>query len=176
MKSRVIQVVALTAALAVVSTSFSSCAYILHPERRGNKSGPTDTGCLVMDILWLIPGIIPGVIALAVDFSNGAIYMGGGRRRSAATHHVDHKTKIVVVKPKVAHRSVLEVKMVSHRGKVLYHHKTTLRPGDRKPGDLTIPLRRILSKTNIQKGNKVKIRFQVLMDGNTWTDTSLIVL
>lgn len=102
MKNRIFQVIALTAALATLSGSFSSCAYILHPERRGNKGGRVDTGCLVMDILWLLPGIIPGVIALAVDFSNGAIYLGGGRK-TAKAHKVNHKTKIVVVRPKVAH-------------------------------------------------------------------------
>ncbi|MBU1219735.1 hypothetical protein KKF34_08220 [Myxococcota bacterium] len=57
-------------------TISAGCAYILHPDRRGGgaKGGQMDTAALVMDILWLIPGLIPGIIALAVDFSTGAIY------------------------------------------------------------------------------------------------------
>lgn len=66
--------------------------------------------------------------------------------------------------------------MTSQKGKVLYQYKTTLLPGDRRPGDLTIPLKRIVPETARRNGKKVKIRFQVLMDGNTWSDTSLIVL
>ncbi|MBN2722891.1 MAG: hypothetical protein JXR95_02340 [Deltaproteobacteria bacterium] len=54
----------------------AGCGYFLHPERRnrGVAGGRIDTGALVMDILWLIPGIVPGVIALLVDFTTGAIY------------------------------------------------------------------------------------------------------
>jgi hypothetical protein len=32
---------------------------------------------MVMDLLWLLPGIIPGVVALVVDFSSGGIYVQG---------------------------------------------------------------------------------------------------
>ena len=63
--------------LLATAPSTVGCAYILHPERRGNTGGAIDGGMLVCDILWLLPGIVPGVIALIVDFSNGAIYVGG---------------------------------------------------------------------------------------------------
>jgi hypothetical protein len=56
----------------------SSCGYFLHPERRGQQSGRIDSATMVMDLLWLLPGIVPGVIALVVDFSSGAIYVRGG--------------------------------------------------------------------------------------------------
>mgnify|MGYP001546931635 CR=1 FL=1 len=68
------KMVALAAALGILSTS---CAWILHPERRnsGRTSGRIDTLPLIFDILWFIPGIIPGVVALIVDFTTGAIYV-----------------------------------------------------------------------------------------------------
>lgn len=59
------------------------CAAILHPERQGNPPGPIDVAPLILDILWFIPGIVPGIIALAVDFGTGAIYLGGRKRRAA---------------------------------------------------------------------------------------------
>ncbi|MEM6289938.1 MAG: hypothetical protein AAGA54_01695 [Myxococcota bacterium] len=34
-----------------------------------------DVGPLVIDILLFIPGLIPGLIAIAVDFGSGAIYV-----------------------------------------------------------------------------------------------------
>jgi hypothetical protein len=67
----------IAATLFAVALGGSGCGYFLHPERRGNTSN-VDAGTMVMDLLWLIPGILPGVVALAVDFSSGAIYMGHG--------------------------------------------------------------------------------------------------
>jgi hypothetical protein len=69
------------AALAVVAT-MTSCAYTFHPERRGNAGGEIAAGPLVGDILWFIPGIIPGVVFLVVDFTSGAIYRQPGEHRT----------------------------------------------------------------------------------------------
>jgi hypothetical protein len=57
---------------AIISTS--GCAYVLHPERRGNSGGDISGTMLACDLLWLIPGIIPGVVFLVVDFTSGAMY------------------------------------------------------------------------------------------------------
>ncbi len=54
-----------------------NCGFLLYPERRGNRPGVIDGTILVMDCLWLIPGIVPGVAALVVDFTSGSIYFGG---------------------------------------------------------------------------------------------------
>ena len=46
----------------------TGCGYILKPERRTEKLSDTkDTTTVVYDCLWLIAGIVPGVVALAVD-------------------------------------------------------------------------------------------------------------
>jgi hypothetical protein len=39
-----------------------------------------DVGPLVFDILWLAAGVLPGVLALTIDFRNGAIYQSETRR------------------------------------------------------------------------------------------------
>ncbi len=59
-----------------------SCGTILYPERRGG-GGRVDVGVAVMDGLWLLAFIVPGVVFYIVDFSDGAIYRDGGyyRRR-----------------------------------------------------------------------------------------------
>jgi len=67
------------------------CAAILHPERQGNDAGPIDVGALLLDILWFIPGLIPGIVALVVDFGTGAIFLGrchGRRVCDVGTPHV----------------------------------------------------------------------------------------
>jgi hypothetical protein len=54
----------------------------LHPERKGQRDGKVDPGIAVLDGLGLLLFIIPGVIAFAVDFSNGTIYLPPGSRSS----------------------------------------------------------------------------------------------
>jgi hypothetical protein len=59
----------------LVSLQFISCGTILYPERRSQNPGKLDVGIVLLDGFWLLVGIIPGVIAFAVDFSTGAIYL-----------------------------------------------------------------------------------------------------
>lgn len=61
-----------TAALA------TGCGTVLYPERKGQPKGQLDVGIVLLDAVWLLVGIIPGVIAFAVDFSNGCIYLPSG--------------------------------------------------------------------------------------------------
>ena len=56
----------------------AACGTILHPERRGQRGGRIDAGIAVLDAVGLLFFIIPGVIAFAVDFTNGTIYLPGG--------------------------------------------------------------------------------------------------
>jgi hypothetical protein len=56
----------------------SACGWILHPERRGQRSGRIDVGIAVLDGVGLLFFLIPGIIAYAVDFSSGCIYLPGG--------------------------------------------------------------------------------------------------
>lgn len=52
------------------------CGTVLHPERRGQPSGRLDWGVVLLDGLGLIFFFfVPGVIAFAVDFATGAIYL-----------------------------------------------------------------------------------------------------
>jgi hypothetical protein len=56
----------------------SACGYILHPERRGQTGGRIDVGIAVLDGIGLLFFLVPGIIAFAVDFSTGCIYLPGG--------------------------------------------------------------------------------------------------
>jgi len=67
---------------AVLIIQLAGCGTLMYPERRGQKSGRIDAGVAVMDGLCLFLFIIPGIIAYAVDFSNGTIYLPGTFRGS----------------------------------------------------------------------------------------------
>lgn len=56
----------------------TSCGTILYPERRDQKHGNIDPGVVVLDAVGLLFFLIPGVIAFAVDFTTGAIYLPEG--------------------------------------------------------------------------------------------------
>ena len=60
---------------AVLILDLVGCGTILYPERRGQRAGHIDAGVAVLDGLGLLFFLIPGVIAFAVDFSNGTIYL-----------------------------------------------------------------------------------------------------
>ena len=53
----------------------TGCGTVLHPERRGQPAGALDWKVVALDALGLVLFFIPGVIAFAVDFHTGAIYL-----------------------------------------------------------------------------------------------------
>jgi hypothetical protein len=66
--------------VAVLLIAATGCGTILYPERRGQRAGELDPGVVLLDALGLLVFFVPGVIAFAVDFSTGAIYLPRGQR------------------------------------------------------------------------------------------------
>jgi hypothetical protein len=56
----------------------AACGTIMHPERKGQAAGDLDTSIVALNAVGLLFFLVPGVIAFAVDFNNGAIYLPGG--------------------------------------------------------------------------------------------------
>ena len=110
---RTLRIIAATAALTTAGGSVG-CGYLLYPERRGAQSGTIDSGTMVMDLLWLLPGILPGVVALIVDFSSGAIYVRGrsALRLSPGGH-------IAVQLPHSSKPTTLEFRLVTSSDRIL---------------------------------------------------------
>lgn len=57
----------------------TGCGTVLHPERKGQTAGSLDWGIVALDAVGLLFFFIPGVIAFAVDFNNGTIYLPPGQ-------------------------------------------------------------------------------------------------
>lgn len=66
----------------VLTIQLAGCGTLMYPERRGQRGGRIDAGVAVLDAIGLLFFIIPGVIAFAVDFGNGTIYLPGTSRSS----------------------------------------------------------------------------------------------
>ena len=108
MKNRLISSV-VSATLLTAALAPTGCGYFLHPERRGNTGGGVDGTTLIFDLLWLIPGVVPGVVALIVDFSSGAIYVGRGGRTAIV---LTDKGAVKVQVPKSATAMSLELRLI----------------------------------------------------------------
>ena len=61
----------------VLIAQLAGCGTLLYPERRGQRGGRIDAGVAILDGIGLLFFIIPGLIAYAIDFSTGTIYLPG---------------------------------------------------------------------------------------------------
>jgi hypothetical protein len=75
---KLISKLVLTGVLITCLVNFASCGYFLYPERRGQRAGNIDVPILLLDCGLLVFFIIPGAVALAVDFTSGCIYTQRG--------------------------------------------------------------------------------------------------
>lgn len=110
----------------ILSLTLTACGTIMYPERKGQTGGRIDPGVAVLDGLGLLLFLVPGVVAFAVDFSNGAIYLPSGKRshltandiqalkagRLSSAKLVDHVTHRVVSNDEVIVQQVSDMKAV----------------------------------------------------------------
>ncbi|OEC34004.1 hypothetical protein SAMN05216600_108121 [Pseudomonas cuatrocienegasensis] len=74
-KSRVIGGVVAVA----LFTQLAACGTIFYPDRRGQIEGKIDPLIAGLNAVGILFFVIPGLIAFAVDFATGAIYLPGGQ-------------------------------------------------------------------------------------------------
>lgn len=67
--------------------NMTACGYFLYPERKGQSGGRVDPVVVILNGAGLLFGILPGVVAFAVDFTNGTIYLPSGGS-SAIDRHI----------------------------------------------------------------------------------------
>jgi hypothetical protein len=115
------------ATLLTTAVAPTGCGYFLYPERRGNTSN-VDGGTLVMDLLWLLPGIVPGVVALIVDFSSGAIYRDGGGRYAVV---MSPDGRVAVRLPATSKPTQLEFRLVTADHRILAKKTALVGPTSR---------------------------------------------
>ncbi|HYQ37847.1 MAG TPA: polyribonucleotide nucleotidyltransferase [Pseudomonas sp.] len=67
---------------AALLAQLAGCGTLLYPERRGQIKGQIDPAVAGMDAIGILFFVIPGLIAFAIDFATGAIYLPGGHRHA----------------------------------------------------------------------------------------------
>lgn len=66
----------------LVLLAHTACGTLFYPERHGRRSGRVDPAVLLLDGALLFFFVIPGLVAFAIDFYTGGIYMTDGRGRA----------------------------------------------------------------------------------------------
>lgn len=98
--------------IVLLSFQLVSCGTLLYPERKGQVKGKLDLGVVLLDGIGLLFFLIPGIIAFAVDFHHGTIYLP-----NSAKNTTDAKYKIVKFDPKEYTPEMLEAIIKKETGK-----------------------------------------------------------
>ncbi len=76
-------------ALSLLGLTAVGCGTVLHPERKGQAAGKLDWEIVALDAVGLLLFFVPGVIAFAVDFNNGTIYLPTAEEEGQAQAAID---------------------------------------------------------------------------------------
>ena len=107
--------------LGLLKVSTVGCGTILYPARRGQPAGRLDWGVVALDTVGLLFFFVPGVIAFAVDFNNGTIYLPpegelGLQQTSTALTQTSPLTSIAT-SPQQLTPQVVEQALARHTGR-----------------------------------------------------------
>mgnify|MGYP006981144965 CR=1 FL=1 len=64
----------------------TACGYLLYPERKNNEPGKIDPTIVILDAAGLLFGILPGVVAFAVDITTGTIFLSPNEKSAIEKH------------------------------------------------------------------------------------------
>jgi len=135
-----------------------SCGSLLYPERRGQTKGEIDVSIAVMDGIGLLFFIVPGVIAYAVDFSTGAIYLPPGDTNKKKLKRMEkgilgkiqreNTWQIVTVDPQGLDRKTIEQVVKDYTGKTvrLYDDALVIKP------QKTVDVQKALTRLSLEHG------------------------
>jgi len=110
---RVLQSRRWIAGLTIVATltMLSGCGTVFYPERKGQPSGRIDPAVAIADGVGLLFYIIPGVIAYAIDFSNGTIYLPSRDTAQVDTLHFEDELDAKTLESMLAERTGESVRL-----------------------------------------------------------------
>lgn len=110
-----------TLLVAVLIFQMAACGTLLYPERRGQKTGQIDVGVAVLDGIGLLFFILPGVVAFAVDFATGAIFLPSGTRQSPlfSPRKATMNFSVVYADPSTLNQETIEAIVSEHTGQAV---------------------------------------------------------
>ncbi|GGK00451.1 polyribonucleotide nucleotidyltransferase [Pseudomonas matsuisoli] len=124
---------------AVLVTQLSACGTIFYPDRRGQIEGKVDPVIVALDAIGILFYVIPGLVALGVDFATGAIYLPDGQTYSVAPEslqetigengEVDRAKLKALIEQETGHSLPLtDPRLIQHSGNIQQLAAYGLRP------------------------------------------------
>ena len=109
LKSRIGKTWMIPICSAVIAAQLVGCGTILYPERRGQSAMERlDADIVILDGIGLFFFVVPGVIAFAVDFATGAIYLPRGQKSNVG----DLLGELEIHQERLPVRSVAEIERI----------------------------------------------------------------
>jgi len=101
------------AVLIIVFTfQIAACGTIIYPKRRGQTAGRIDPAIAILDGVGVLLFVIPGLVAFAIDFASGAIYLPEGKAEKTLT-------RVVRVAPSDLTKGKIEDILSEHTGQLI---------------------------------------------------------
>lgn len=72
----------------------AGCGVLLYPERQGQEGGKIDPVVAILDGVGLLLYLVPGLVAFAIDFHQGTIYLPGGAFSDASDVNDNRTVKV----------------------------------------------------------------------------------
>lgn len=104
----------------------AGCGTLFYPERRGQLNGQIDPAIAALNAVGILFYVVPGLIAFAIDFASGAIYLPEGRYSVAperlrdaldADGRVDHARLRAILREELARDLPLDdPRLIQHAG------------------------------------------------------------
>jgi len=121
-----------------LTTQLAACGTLFYPERRGQISGEIDPEIAVLNGIGLLFYLLPGLLAFAIDFTTGAIYLPDNRYSIAPERlqdAVDANGQVDPLKLKVIIQQELGLNLPLERARQLHQ------PDNLQLAQLGLPVR-----------------------------------
>ncbi|MDR5898826.1 hypothetical protein QC823_07470 [Halomonas vilamensis] len=100
-----------SAVIATYVVALSGCGTLFYPERKGQMSGNVDPVVAIANGVGLLFFIVPGVIAYAVDFSNGTIYLPNQNSASIDVERLQDVNDVVALETLLSQKAGQPVRL-----------------------------------------------------------------
>ena len=120
-------------------TQLTACGTLFFPDRRGQIEGRIDPVIAALDAVGILFYVIPGLIAVGIDFATGAIYLPGGTSAQVdpqalqnlvdADGQIDNAKLKVLIEQSTGHSLPLDdPRLIRHSGSIEQLAAYGLRP------------------------------------------------
>lgn len=104
----------------------TACGTLFHAERKNRKpSTQVDPVVLVLDCCGFLFGIIPGVVAIVLDYNNKTLYYSTSELKSASLEQMD-RSRMIAVKMDNMDRNTVERVLSERLGREVHLNEMRL--------------------------------------------------